>query len=110
MDYIAQYWKQIKTFYRDVYQNLFAKERNTMGTIGDFQMKRGFVWDFGRMHMLLVMAIVRVPLTIAQIAFGYVAMFLICVLLITGPLWILMLFPFFTVNRWRRLRKEAKNL
>ena len=62
------------------------------------------------MHKLLVISIFRPPLVVVQILLGYTAMLFISLLLLTAPLFIVILFPVFAYRRRRMIDKEAAKL
>ena len=110
MGYFAAYWGQIKAFYRQIYNQLFAKSRDLDGDLSHFVMKPGFFWEMLQMHWLLVKLVGRFFLGVAQLVFGYVMMLLICVVLTVAPFIILLFFPVFTYKRRKRLRQEGERL
>lgn len=110
MGYFAAYVRQVKTFYRTMWRNLFARERNLDGRLQDFVMKPGFLWEFIDMHKWFLMALFRVPMMFLQLAFGYLAAVVVTLLIFIAPLLIIALFPVFTFNRYRRIKKEGREL
>lgn len=110
MGYFAAYWGQIKGFYRQIYIQLFAKNRELDGDLNYFVMKPGFFWEMAQMHWLLVRMVGRFILGVFQLVFGYLMMTLICIMLIAAPLLILLFFPVFTFNRRKRLKNEGRAL
>jgi hypothetical protein len=110
MEYFAAYSRQIKAFYRTMWQNLFARERNLDGALRDYVMKPGFFWEFLQMHKWFLIAFFRVPMMLLQLAFGYVAAVVVLAIVFFAPLIILLMFPIFTLQRYRRIKREGRQL
>ena len=110
MGYFAAYSRQIKAFYRTMWQNLFARERNLDGRLQDYVMKPGFLWEFIDMHTWFLIAFLRVPMMFLQLAFGYFAAVVVLLLVLVAPLIILVAFPIFTIQRYRRIKREGQQL
>ena len=107
---IRAYWLQVKAFYRTMWLQLFATDRDLDGPLRDFIMSKGFVWQMGDAHMWLLRSVWTVVRNTFQVLFCYVAMALICLLLLCAPAMIIAVFPFFAYNRLRRLKREAARL
>ena len=110
MGYFAAYWEQIKGFYHQMNIALFTKDRDLDGDLNHFVMKPGFFWELVALHWILVKMVGRFFIGLFQLAFGYVAMALISLLLISAPLVIFVVFPLFVYNRRRRLKLAGERL
>lgn len=110
MGYFAAYWEQIKDFYRTVGKAVFARRRNLDGPLGDFVMRKGYLWEFLDLHIWLVKLIGRFFFTLANLIIGYGVMLIICVLLTISPLLILLVSPIFTYHRFKQLKEKGDAL
>ena len=110
MGYLAAYRRQIKAFYQQMWSNLFARERNLDGALSEFVMKPGFFWEFLAMHRWFFSAVVRVPIMGFQLVFGYFAASVVLGIVLLAPLIILLLFPVFSWQRYKRIRQEGDAL
>jgi hypothetical protein len=88
---IASYYVALKVFYARSFLVLFAKHPNLDGTINQFQMQKGIVWELGVQHWILIRTIgLSVWLTFVHIlalVFRYLNLVFCLVLLVTAPLW-----------------------
>jgi len=110
MGYFADYWGQIRSFYRSVWMSLFARERNLDGPLARFNMKEGFFWELMEMHVWLVRLVGRFFLTLFHILFAYLSLILIAAIMLVAPVFILLLFPLFVWKRRRNLKARGAAL
>ncbi|RLA60686.1 MAG: hypothetical protein DRQ89_12440 [Epsilonproteobacteria bacterium] len=110
MGYFATYKRQVAAFYRQLWRGLFARERVIDGPLRDFVPKPGFFWEFLAMHKWFVISILRVPMILLQLVFGYFALLIICGLVLIAPLVIIVVFPIFVWQRRKRLKVEGSEL
>ncbi|PNV83833.1 MAG: hypothetical protein C0610_16780 [Desulfobacteraceae bacterium] len=110
MGYFAAYRRQVKAFYVTMWRNLFAPKRNLDGNLQSFILKPGFFWEFLDMHRWFFLAVARLPMLLLQLAFGYLALVVVMLLVFIAPVVIILAFPIFTFKRYRRIKREGQQL
>jgi len=110
MGYLSDYWTQVKIFYRILFTNLFVKERNLDGGLSDFVPKPGFLWEAIEVHKWVVRSLWLVIRNTLQLVMCYASMVIIVLFLLLAPIFILMMFPVFTLGKDRRIREEGARL
>jgi hypothetical protein len=110
MNYILDYWAQIKIFYGIVFKSVFAKERNLDDGISAFVPKPGFLWEVIEVHKWVARSVWLVIRNTVQLIMCYASMAILCLFLLLAPVFILMMFPVFTVGKYRRIREQGARL
>lgn len=107
---IESFWNNVRAFYRQFFQLMLARQHNFEGSLEDFVMKRGYLWDFLEWHLKLVVSLFMVVLNSAQLVLAYVGVSLVLVFFLISPILLLTLFPFHLARVQWKLYKAAKDL
>lgn len=110
MGYFKAYWQQVTALYKQLWQLTFQKQRNLEGPLSDFVPGPGLFWQLVQLHWFALVAIGRLLSASVAIVLGYATFLLLMLFFLVLPGLLALIFPIFTVNRYRKLRKKGELL